>query len=221
MPVQSRLDRAPAPGHAHYRNPAVRSLSHPGGPQGTAPGRSRVTPTFRPAHRRFGVSLAALVAANPQIVNPNLIFPGQVVCVPSSMPPIPTVECSFLLFRTANVPVPPDAIETGGVVRVFQAAALGGDVLVAAIGLPPPAVLGGQTYVSWIRGTPVGTVKVQLLQTGPVVTEPGVWVGAFIFGPGEQFAPFSDVIVTAEPSASVTQPDLSRIALIGLFSQCR
>ena len=33
--------------------------------------------------QRFGVSLNALIAANPQIPNPNLIFPGQTVCVPN------------------------------------------------------------------------------------------------------------------------------------------
>jgi spore coat assembly protein SafA len=32
---------------------------------------------------RFGVSLTALEAANPQIKNPDLIFPGQVVLVPT------------------------------------------------------------------------------------------------------------------------------------------
>jgi len=38
--------------------------------------------------QRFGVSLNALIAANPQITNPNLIFPGQIVCVPIvSQPP--------------------------------------------------------------------------------------------------------------------------------------
>ncbi|MDP2871642.1 MAG: SafA/ExsA family spore coat assembly protein [Bacillota bacterium] len=37
--------------------------------------------------QRFGVSLAALIAANPQIPNPNLIFPGQQICVPCTMPP--------------------------------------------------------------------------------------------------------------------------------------
>jgi spore coat assembly protein SafA len=31
----------------------------------------------------FGVSLAALEAANPQIKNPDLIFPGQVVTIPA------------------------------------------------------------------------------------------------------------------------------------------
>ena len=37
--------------------------------------------------RKFGVSLDALIAANPQIPNPSLIFPGQIVCVPGSKPP--------------------------------------------------------------------------------------------------------------------------------------
>ncbi|KLU40724.1 MAG: hypothetical protein AA931_04055 [Peptococcaceae bacterium 1109] len=41
--------------------------------------------------RRFGVSLDALIAANPQIQNPNLIFPGQIVCVPTSPAPPPPV----------------------------------------------------------------------------------------------------------------------------------
>lgn len=32
---------------------------------------------------RFGVSLGALKAANPQISNPNLIYPGQQLCIPA------------------------------------------------------------------------------------------------------------------------------------------
>ncbi|MFZ5944947.1 MAG: SafA/ExsA family spore coat assembly protein [Bacillota bacterium] len=32
--------------------------------------------------RRFHISLQALIMANPQITNPNLIFPGQVICIP-------------------------------------------------------------------------------------------------------------------------------------------
>jgi spore coat assembly protein SafA len=35
----------------------------------------------------FGVSLPALEAANPQITNPDLIFPGQVVVIPVNPPP--------------------------------------------------------------------------------------------------------------------------------------
>ena len=31
---------------------------------------------------RFGVSLDALIAANPQITDPDRIFPGQVIVIP-------------------------------------------------------------------------------------------------------------------------------------------
>ncbi|BCV21414.1 SafA/ExsA family spore coat assembly protein [Moorella sp. Hama-1] len=43
--------------------------------------------------QRFGVSLEALIAANPQVTNPNLIYPGQVLCVPKTAPPPPPVPC--------------------------------------------------------------------------------------------------------------------------------
>jgi spore coat assembly protein SafA len=35
----------------------------------------------------FGVSLDALIAANPQITDPDRIFPGQVINVPGNVPP--------------------------------------------------------------------------------------------------------------------------------------
>lgn len=34
--------------------------------------------------QRFGVSLQALINANPQITNPNRIFPGQRICIPAN-----------------------------------------------------------------------------------------------------------------------------------------
>jgi|ERR1700733_3578747 tyrosinase len=37
--------------------------------------------------QRFGVSLQALEAANPQIHDPNKIYPGQVITVPVNPPP--------------------------------------------------------------------------------------------------------------------------------------
>src|SRR5271157_2649588 len=37
--------------------------------------------------QNFGVSLQALQAANPQITNPDLIFPGQVINIPGTIPP--------------------------------------------------------------------------------------------------------------------------------------
>ncbi len=127
----------------------------------------------------------------------------------------------MILFRTANVPVGVEA-EARGVALVFQSPTDGGNVLISAIGLPQPQTLGGKTYVAWIRNTVTGqTIPVQLLQTGPVVIEPGVWVGALVFGPGEPAAPFEDILVTAELSPPFISPSLDRIALIGLFNQCR
>ncbi|MGI6286209.1 hypothetical protein MHOCP_13160 [Moorella humiferrea] len=36
--------------------------------------------------RHFGISLDELIAANPQVRDPNLIYPGQVLCIPKRMP---------------------------------------------------------------------------------------------------------------------------------------
>ncbi|WP_406676136.1 LysM peptidoglycan-binding domain-containing protein [Moorella sp. ACPs] len=39
--------------------------------------------------RRFGITLNELIAANPQIQDPNLIYPGQVLCIPGR----PAIHC--------------------------------------------------------------------------------------------------------------------------------
>ncbi|MDO9573585.1 MAG: LysM domain-containing protein [Candidatus Contubernalis sp.] len=165
--------------------------------------------------RRFNITLERLLAANPQIKDPNLIFPGQRICIPVRRP---IIECCMLLFRTDIVPPLPDA-EAGGVARVFQSPE-GGSVLVATIGLPPPETFNRNIYVAWIRRFNLPPIPFQLLQTGPVVIEPGVWVGAFIIGPGEEVAPFQDIIVIAEEAFPVIEPDLDRIVLTGQFEQC-
>jgi hypothetical protein len=47
--------------------------------------------------RRFGVTVAQILAANPQIVNPDIIFVGQVICIPAAgpTPPTPTPDCDL------------------------------------------------------------------------------------------------------------------------------
>jgi spore coat assembly protein SafA len=42
--------------------------------------------------RRFNISLQSLINANPQITDPNTIYPGQVICIPSAAPG-PGVPC--------------------------------------------------------------------------------------------------------------------------------
>lgn len=62
--------------------------------------------------RRFGVTVEQILTANPQIVNPNIIFVGQVICIPSVTPgPTPTPVCDLrvltLRFLTeAGQPLP-------------------------------------------------------------------------------------------------------------------
>lgn len=38
---------------------------------------------------RYNITLQSLLAANPQITNPYVIFPGQVICIPISTPQCP------------------------------------------------------------------------------------------------------------------------------------
>jgi hypothetical protein len=55
--------------------------------------------------QRFGVSLQALINANPQITNPNLIFPCDVLCVPGHPPPHKfKPPCCLLLTLVKPIP---------------------------------------------------------------------------------------------------------------------
>jgi LysM repeat protein len=51
--------------------------------------------TFFQIARTFGVSLDALLAANPG-VNPDRLFIGQVICVPTGTTPPPSTNCPLL-----------------------------------------------------------------------------------------------------------------------------
>lgn len=59
--------------------------------------------------RRFGVTVAQLQAANPQIKNPNIIFIGQVICIPKpAAPPKPDAfrVLSLQILSEAGEPLP-------------------------------------------------------------------------------------------------------------------
>ena len=67
--------------------------------------------------RRFGVTVEDILAANPQIVNPDLIFVGQIICIPS-VPPTPKPVCdlrvlslSFLTEAGQPLPVVDGAVQ--------------------------------------------------------------------------------------------------------------
>ncbi|MBE3590813.1 MAG: LysM peptidoglycan-binding domain-containing protein [Firmicutes bacterium] len=82
-----------------------------------------------------GVTLAALIQANPQIPNPNLIFPGEQLCVPAVRPTV--FPCCIVLQPTAAAP----GLGIGGVVLLEQ---VGGFFRVTFTGvtLPDPPFFG-------------------------------------------------------------------------------
>ncbi|MBE3555458.1 MAG: SafA/ExsA family spore coat assembly protein [Firmicutes bacterium] len=47
---------------------------------------------------RFGIDLQALIAANPQVKDPDLIYPGQVLLIPFPQPS----GCSGYLYRVRS-----------------------------------------------------------------------------------------------------------------------
>ena len=58
-------------------------------PTGSMPYTIKAGDTFYNIARTFGISLNSLLAANPG-VDPNRLFIGQVICVPTTAPPTPS-----------------------------------------------------------------------------------------------------------------------------------
>ncbi len=55
---------------------------------------------------RYGISLETLIRANPQIANPNLIFPGQEICIPRPQTVVPLPEEPIPLPMPVPEPMP-------------------------------------------------------------------------------------------------------------------
>lgn len=47
--------------------------------------------------QRFGVSIDAILTSNPQITDPNRIFPGQVIGIPSAVIPPPVSGITYII----------------------------------------------------------------------------------------------------------------------------
>lgn len=74
-------------------------------PTGTLPYTIKAGDTFYLIARTFGISVDALIAANPG-VNPNNLQIGQVICVPTSTPPTPPPSnCPTLRFGSQGASV--------------------------------------------------------------------------------------------------------------------
>ncbi|HHY98184.1 MAG TPA: LysM peptidoglycan-binding domain-containing protein [Firmicutes bacterium] len=110
--------------------------------------------------QRFGVTVEDILAANPEITDPNLIYVGQVIRIPravapSAMPapgvsaippaaPVPPGWCCFVIYpREGRVPDP-------GVVLAHPAET--SHIYVATMSMPAPSSFGSNfsIYAAWI-----------------------------------------------------------------------
>lgn len=76
----------------------------------------RASDTIINIANRFGVTVADILAANKQIVNPNIIFVGQVICIPAPAPhPTPDCDLRVLTVRFLNEAGQPLPMTNGAV----------------------------------------------------------------------------------------------------------
>lgn len=163
--------------------------------------------------QRFGVSVAEILAANPQIVNPDVLEVGQVICIPrrpAPPPPPPGVPCCLVLQRTAALTI------GGGVAWVMQTPPRAVHIIVSISNVPEPARFGAafNRYAAAIQ-TRVGRVVFPMQRVSGL---PGVWTGVFRSETAGPLVPGSDIIVfPTDPEASTQGP----IVMRGSLTACR
>jgi LysM repeat protein len=163
-----------------------------GGPgPGVCPGGTSYTirpgDSFYALAARFGVSVSALIAANPG-VDPNRLVVGQTICIPGVPVPPPTPVttpcCTLLQPNYSNLP--PNGEIPIGVVFVKQQAMSTRLFTFAAADLPTPGDMGNfNSYVGVLNlfqeGNPADrvTVLVRLISSS-FGNQPVTWAGATV-----------------------------------------
>ena len=155
-------------------------------------GRYTVQPgdTFFNIAQMFRVRLEALAVNNPHIPNPNLIFPGDVLCVPGLI----SYPCCIVLKSVVRVP-----FGTGGVAFINFAPQGGQSVNITST-LPQPQTFGNfDIYVGEILIPNIGGFGNQLFLTPQ---NPPNWSTRIDIPTVAQITPDSSVVVL--PSNSIT-----------------
>jgi LysM repeat protein len=138
----------------------------------------------------FRVSLSALIAANPHIPNPNIIFPGDVLCVPAMI----TIPCCVILNIRGRVP-----FGTGGTAFV-NFGPQGGQAISVSATLPPPSFFGNyDIYTATAFFRDIGGFGNQLF---PTPQDPPIWSTRIDLPTAASVT--SDVQIVVQPSNSVT-----------------
>ncbi|HEX6971891.1 MAG TPA: LysM domain-containing protein, partial [Limnochordia bacterium] len=166
---------------------------------------------------RFNTTVSAILAANPQITNPNVLEVGQVICIPAPGPPPPPERrpCCLIL-----EPVEVVTLMGGGVAWIFEALPPGRsvNVIVSIGGLPEPSQFGAgfDRFVATIQTTGAGRVLI------PMTRVPGqpfaVWTGAFSTTTAGPLV--ADSRITVQPTnAGATM--FGPIVVAGNIANCR
>jgi hypothetical protein len=100
--------------------------------------------------KQFNVSLASLIAANPHIPNPNLIYPGEVLCVPSQL----SFPCCIILLQYAPYSMPAGPVGVALIREVISEAGYQHMLSILAHGLPDPAYFGNYDCYEVFVGIP-------------------------------------------------------------------
>jgi LysM repeat protein len=157
--------------------------------------------------QRFGVPLEDLIGANPHIVNPNLIFPGDVLCVPSRL----TFPCCVVLEPSnALKRLSPDAL--GSALTRLISNGQQHSVSILAVSMPPPSDFGNfDIYFGFVGIPGIGGFGFQLFPT----PEQGTWAGTLEIKLLLNLATTVDVL-----PASFNQGTEGPILLQGALNQC-
>lgn len=160
----------------------------------------------------FGVPLNALIAANPHISNPNLIFPGDVLCVPCEETIVP---CTLQLNPRENVITD---IKGAALVRFLSTNQR--SVSVLATSLPQPSALGDfNAYEAVVSFPPPESAQFEILlsPTPSLPGQPITWSGTLNFAVGNGFP--SDTMILVRPLNTNTGATGS-VILTGTLARC-
>lgn len=162
---------------------------------------------------QMNVSLSELIAANPQMQNPDMIQVGDLVNMPGEQGASQSVFsdwCSFVLNIVNNrVPEPGVSLVQFPVRR---------HVFVGAMGMPAPSTFGPQfnIYTAWIASSLSPLAVKDFFDLSPTV-EPGFWSNHKNI---PSLATTDYVLVTPETTGHGAQPVNPIVVLQGRLTNC-